>query len=253
MSTKVTLSVIIITFNEAENIARCLESVKWADEIIVVDSGSTDNTVEICQQFKAKIHQQTWLGYGPQKNVALQHATGEWILSLDADEQLSPELEQRIKTIMSTENSKDAYQIKRPVVFYHQVIKHACGAEQTVRLFKRGKAQFSTDMVHEKVLVSGSIGVIEQPIYHYSFANVATVINKMNKYTDLVAQQRYEQGKKGSIIKAVTHALWMFIRVYFLKLGFLDGRLGFVLAMSFAEGAYYRYVKLYYLNQRDSK
>jgi glycosyltransferase involved in cell wall biosynthesis len=249
MTSKNRLSVIIITKNEANNIKRCLDSVTWADEIIVVDSGSTDNTVVLCQQYTSQVLQTDWPGYGPQKNRALQQATGDWVLALDADEQVSIPLREKIQTLIQQADSKDAYAIKRPVVFYGQLIKHACGADQTVRLFKRGKAKFSDDIVHETVVVDGLVGKINQPIYHYSFNSIAAILAKMNKYTDLVAEQRAACGKHGSIFKAVTHASWMFIRVYLLKAGFLDGKAGFVLAMSFAQGAYYRYIKLLYVKQ----
>lgn len=240
------LSVVIITKNEANNIKRCLESVKWADEIIVVDSGSTDATLSICEQYHAHTFSNEWLGYGPQKNLALEKAQYPWVLSLDADEQVSTVLRGKIQTILENESAYAAYAIKRPVMFFGQQIKHACGADQTVRLFKRGHAKFSDDIVHETVLVEGKVGHIEQPIYHYSFESIAMIIAKMNKYTDLVSQQRIAKHQKSSLFKAITHAAWMFFRVYILKAGFLDGRAGFVLAVGFAEGAYYRYVKMLY-------
>lgn len=243
------LSVIIITKNEANNIRRCLESVKWANEIIVVDSGSTDDTVDICREYTAKVSQTTWHGYGPQKNIALAQATRAWVLSLDADEEMSIALRDKIQQILQGDQGYDAYTVKRPLVFLGQIIKHACGAGNDIRLFKREQACFTDAMVHETVVVDGSVGKLSQPILHYSFTNVAVVIEKMNKYTTLVAQQRAAAGRKGSLFKAVTHALWMFIRVYLLKGGFLDGRAGFILSVGFAEGAYYRYVKLLTLRQ----
>lgn len=244
------LSVVIITKNEAAVIERCLRSVSFADEIIVVDSGSHDETVKICEKYTDNVFHQDWLGYGPQKNAALDKATGDWVLSLDADEEVSPALHKKIVTVIKTGAKFAGFTIKRPVVFYGKMIKHACGAEQTVRLFKRGQANFTNDIVHETVKVDGEIGSIEEPIYHYSFRSVGDILNKMNKYTDLVAEQRHQRGKKGSIFKAITHAWWMFIKVYLIKAGFLDGKAGFVLAVSFAQGAYYRYVKLYYLGLR---
>ncbi len=241
------LSVTIITQNEAKNIRRCLESVRFADEIIIVDSGSHDETVAICKEFTPHVFQIDWPGYGVQKNNALQKATGEWVLSLDADEEVSTELAAHIEKLMTQATTAEAYAIKRPVVFWNKLIKHACGADQTVRLFKRAHAKFSNDIVHETVVVDGQVGKIEQPIYHYSFGSIHTIVAKMNKYTDLVAEQRFARGKKSSIFKAVTHAWWMFLKIYILQAGFLDGNAGFVLAVSFAQGAYYRYVKLLYL------
>ena len=249
-----TLSVTIITKNEAANIKRCLESVRWADEIIVVDSGSTDNTLEICREYTDKIYSTDWPGYGIQKNRALSYATKDWVLSLDADEEVSAELKIKIQQILKKSADKNldsdaAYTIFRPVVFMNKVIKYATGASFDVRLFKHGSAHFTDVSVHEKLVVTGSVGKLTAPIYHYSFGSVATIIEKMNKYTSLVAVQRAAQGQKGSLFKAITHAKWMFIKVYLLQRGFLDGKAGFILAVSFAEGAYYRYVKLYCLNQ----
>jgi glycosyltransferase involved in cell wall biosynthesis len=262
-----TLSVTIITKNEAANIRRCLESVRWVDEIIIVDSGSTDNTLAICREYTDKIFSTDWSGYGIQKNRALSHATQDWVLSLDADEEVSLELKIKIQEILGNPHPSPplhnsaregtlegtggavAYEIFRPVVFLNKIIKYATGASFDVRLFKRGSARFTDVNVHEKLEVTGVIGKLREPIYHYSFGTVATILEKMNKYTTLVAMQRAERGQKGSIFKAITHAKWMFFKVYVLQRGFLDGKAGFILAVSFAQGAYYRYVKLYCLNQ----
>lgn len=244
-----TLSITIITKNEAANIKRCLESIRWADEIIIVDSGSTDNTLDICREYTDKIFSTDWPGYGIQKNRALSYATQDWVLSLDADEEVSPELKIKIQQILKDTQNQDAYTIFRPVVFLGKIIKYATGASYDIRLFKRGCARFTDVSVHEKLEVKGTLGKLSAPIYHYSFGTVATILEKMNKYTTLVAAQRAERAQKGSIFKAITHAKWMFIKVYFLQRGFLDGKAGFILAVSFAEGAYYRYVKLYCLNQ----
>ncbi|MSP53747.1 MAG: glycosyltransferase family 2 protein [Gammaproteobacteria bacterium] len=277
-----TLSVTIITKNEAANIRRCLESVRWVDEIIIVDSGSTDDTLAICREYTDKTFSTDWPGYGIQKNRALSHATKDWVLSLDADEEVSAELKIKIQEILGSLHPNPpvacprqgssstregtalsnppslagegrvgvaAYKIFRPVVFLNKIIKYATGASFDVRLFKRGCARFTDVSVHEKLVVTGSVGKLREPIYHYSFGTVAIILEKMNKYTTLVAAQRAERGQKGSIFKAITHAQWMFIKVYLLQRGFLDGKAGFILAVSFAEGAYYRYVKLYCLNQ----
>lgn len=245
------LSVIIITKNEARNIRRCLESIKWADEIIIVDSGSQDDTLAIAREYTDNIFETDWLGYGKQKNRALDLATKDWVLSLDADEQISPELKIKINEVLMTPKNYVAYTIKRPVVFLHKIIKYACGADNTVRLFKRGCAHFTDDIVHETVKVDGKVSKIDEPIFHYSFIDVAAILEKMNKYTSLVAEQRAAAGKKGSVFKAISHAIWMFIKVYLLKAGFLDGRAGFILSVAFAEGAYYRYIKLLTLEKNS--
>jgi glycosyltransferase involved in cell wall biosynthesis len=245
-----TLSVIIITKNEEKNIRRCLESVKFADEIILVDSGSTDKTLEIAREFTSNIHSTDWPGYGQQKNRALNLATKDWLLSLDADEEVSSDLQKKIKWVLSASTSSDAYKIFRPVIFMNRLIKYASGADFSVRLFKRQRARFTDDVVHETLIVNGTTGKLFEPIYHYSFGDVATILTKMNKYTTLVAEQRAARGLRGSIFKAITHSLSMFLKVYILKRGFLDGTPGFILAVSFAEGSYYRYIKLYCLTKK---
>jgi glycosyltransferase involved in cell wall biosynthesis len=247
-----TLSVTIITKNEAKNIRRCLESIMWADEIIVLDSGSTDDTLAICKEYTSKIYSTDWPGFGPQKNRALSYATQDWVLSLDADEVVSDELMTKIQAILvAPVIDLNGYAINRPVVFLDKIIRHATGASKTIRFFKRGHGHFSDVQIHEELLVEGKVGYLAEPIYHYSFGEVADVLTKLNRYTSLVAEQRAARGKKGSLLQAIISAVWMFSKVYFFKLGFLDGGAGFILAISFAQGAYYRYVKLWALTHRN--
>lgn len=247
-----TLSVIVITKNEAKNIRRCLESVKWADEIIVLDSGSVDETLTICQEYTPLVFSTDWPGFGVQKNRALAKATQDWVLSLDADEEVSDELAAKISTLLAGHHTNCVgYAIKRPVVFLNQLIRYATGASETVRLVKRGFAKFTDSTVHEELVVTGKIGYLSEPIYHYSFGDLADILTKLNRYTSLVAEQRQARGKKGSLTQAILSAWWMFFKVYFFKRGFLDGRAGFLLAISFAEGAYYRYAKLLTLNLKN--
>ena len=247
-----TLSIIIITHNEAANIKNCLESVKFADEIIVVDSGSTDNTVAICQQYTQNIFQTDWPGFGRQKNRALQYVSGDWILSLDADEQLSPELKTEIqKAIYSREFQ--AYAIPRQSKYCGKTIQYgAWRNDKVIRLFQRGKAIFSDDDVHERLIVDGKIGTLIGKILHDSFQDLEEVLSKVNHYSSAGAKQRAQRGKKSNISKAILHGMWTFIRDYFIKRGFLDGREGFMLAVSNAEGCYYSYVKLMFLNEQES-
>ncbi len=242
------LSAIIITKNEAHNIRRCLESIKWADEIIVVDSGSQDDTLAICREYTDKIIvTDDWPGFGPQKQRALDQANGEWVLSIDADEEVSAELRKEIiHATLQTHYS--GFTLSRPVIFYDQIIKHALGSNRTLRLLQRKCGRFSEDKIHETILVDGKIGHLTQPLYHYSFRCVDDILTKMNRYSSLSAKQKHQRSKRSSSLKAIVSALWMFIRVYFIKLGFLDGRAGLLLAVSFAEGAFYRYMKLLYLN-----
>lgn len=243
------LSVIIITYNEEARIRRCLESLKWADEIIIFDSGSTDQTLAICKQYTSLIWQTDWPGYGPQKQRALEQATGTWVLSVDADEVVSQPLQAEILAVTQAPDALAGYQLARPLVFYGQVIRYANGQQQCLRLVRRHLARFTADAVHESLLVDGAQANLKQPLYHYSVDSVHDMLKKMNHYTDLSAEQKFKAGKRGSLWRAVLAACWMFVRVYVLQAGFLDGAAGLVLAMGFAEGAFYRYAKLYYLAQ----
>jgi glycosyltransferase involved in cell wall biosynthesis len=245
-----TLSVIIITKNEAEDIRQCLKSVSWADEIVVLDSGSSDNTVEICKQYTEKVFVTDWPGFGIQKNRALGKATGDWVLSLDADEWLSGKLIQEIQQTIQQKTNYDAYAFPRLSKFCGKYMQFgAWRHDKVLRLFKRGQAQFTNSLVHEKLVANGETGMLESSLFHDSFKNLEEVINKMNQYSSASAQSRSQAGKKTSLFSAIVHGVWTFLKCYFLQAGFLDGREGFILAVSNAEGSYYRYLKLLYLNQ----
>lgn len=242
------LSVTIITKNEVQRIEACLKSVAWADEIIVVDSGSTDGTLDLCQQYTDKIFVTDWPGYGVQKQRALELATGDWILSLDADERVTPALKEEILTVIPN-TSLDAFDIPFESEYCGKIIRFGdWWKDSQVVLFRRHKGRFTPLLVHEAIEVQGKIGKLTGKIHHTTFPTLSDVLKKMNDYSSLSAEQKHQQGKKGSLIKAISHGIWTFLRGYFLKLGFLDGREGFLLAISNAEGAYYRYLKLMYLN-----
>ncbi len=247
------LSIIIITKNAATHIEACLTSVAWCDEIIVVDCGSSDNTVALCRPFTNKVYiTDDWPGFGPQKNRALAKATGKWVLSIDADERITPALQQEIKQAIS-QNSVTAFRVPRQSRYCGRWIKHSGWTpDYVIRLFRRDCGRFSDDLVHEKVQVlqrGGDIGTLKSPLLHYSFNSLEEVLEKVNSYSTANAQMAYAKGKKSSLKKAIFHGLWAFVRTYVLRAGFLDGRVGFMLAVSNAEGTYYRYLKLMYLQE----
>lgn len=246
------ISVIIITKNEAHAIADCLQSVSWADEIIVVDSGSSDDTIKICEQFGAKVTvTDNWPGFGEQKNRALAYATQDWVLSLDADERVTPELRSEIEKVMATPNSISAFRIPRSSSYCGKFIKHSGWVpDYVVRLFRKDSARFSDNIVHERLLTKGEIGTLKHPIRHYAFSDLEEVLDKLNRYSSAGALQKLTQTKKSSLSKAIRHGLWAFMRTFFIQAGFLDGREGFMLAVSNAEGVYYRYLKLMYLQEK---
>ena len=245
------ISVIVITKNEAASIARCLDSVNWADEIVVLDSGSTDDTVDICRKHAAHVHQTDWPGFGPQKNRALDRASGDWVLSLDADEWVMPALRDEIANVIAQRQDAVAFRLPRLSSFCGRFMRHSgWWPDHVVRLFRRGAARFSDDAVHERVIVDGKTGTLQEPLMHETFVDLDELLEKMNNYSTLSAQDMQRAGKHAGLATAVARAAWAFVRTYFLRGGFLDGREGFMLAVATAEGTYYRYVKLLLLQKK---
>ena len=251
-----TLSVILITRNEEANLADCLASLEGiAQQIVVVDTNSSDRTLEIAKSYGAAIAQPPdWPGFGPQKNRALDLATGEWVLSLDADERLTPALKSEIVTAIHHSAHVDCFAIPRLSWYCGRFIRHSgWNPDYVDRLFKRGSARFSDDLVHERLIPSGQVAKLENPMLHYSFMNYSQVLQKIDRYSTASAEQAFAQGKTSTPLKAVLHGAWSFFRTYFLRAGFLDGPQGFTLAMSNAQGTYYRYIKLWHLIREASK
>lgn len=248
------LSVIIIAKNEQANIKRCLESVHFADEVIVLDSGSTDNTVAIAKQYTDQVFLTDWKGYGVQKQRALSKAKGDWVLNLDADEFVTKQLQETIKKAIAADEA-DAYRIAIQMVFYNQPLKYSGSPKRHVRLFKRTKARYSDDIIHEKVLMmpGSRISRIKQPILHHSFQDVSHVLYKLNKYSSYSAKVRIESNKKTGFIRTLISAGWMFGRCFILQRGFLDGKLGFLFALFHAQGAFYRGIKQMYKDRNIDK
>jgi glycosyltransferase involved in cell wall biosynthesis len=238
------LSIVIITKNEADNIRACLESVKWADEIIVVDSGSSDATVEICRELGAHVYQHDWPGFGMQKNRALSYATHEWVFSIDADERVTPELESELIKAMEVA-SKDGYYVPRRSQFCGKFIRHSGWyPDYELRLFKRTKGKYSEDLVHERVILEGDAGRLTSPLLHYSYLNEADVQRKTEQYARSGAIQMLKNGKTATSVDAPLRAGWAFIRTYFLRLGFLDGIAGFNIALMNFRTTYRKYRQL---------
>ncbi len=248
------LSIILITKNEEANLKDCLESVSFADEIIVVDSQSSDKTQEIARSFGVKLEiTSDWPGFGPQKNRALNLATQDWVLSIDADERVTPELKQEILTAIASPNAADCYAIPRSSWYCGRFMKHSGWYPDYVdRLFKRGSAKFSDHLVHERLLPTGSSGKLKNHFLHYSYRDFSQVLKKVDVYSSAAAQQAFKQGKKGGLGEALIHGFWAFFRTYVLRRGFLDGKHGLALAISNAATSYYKYLKLWQLhNKKD--
>jgi glycosyltransferase involved in cell wall biosynthesis len=253
MHLSLTLSVIIITKNEAPVIRRCLESIRWADEIIVLDSGSTDDTVAICKEYTEQVYPTDWPGYGPQKNRALAKASGQWVLSLDADEWIPAALQIEIQSVIShPQPSLDGFFISRKTQYLGQWMRYGdLAKDRVLRLFRRDQAHFKPYIVHESVQVySGKVGQLTQPLCHESYPNIEKVLDRLNAYTTLSASQRLQQGKKSTVTKALFNAGWAFFRTYLWRLGFLDGKIGFIFAICSAENSFYRHVKLTFASKQ---
>ena len=251
-----TLSVILITRNEEANLDDCLASLEGiAQQIVVVDTNSADRTLEIAQKYGATIAQPSdWPGFGPQKNHALDLATGDWVLSLDADERLTPALRSEIVTAVHHSPQINCFAIPRLSWYCGRFIRHSGWSPDYVdRLFKRGTARFSDDLVHERLIPNGAVAKLENPMLHYSFMNYSQVLQKLDRYSTASAEQAFAQGKTSSPLKAVLHGVWAFIRTYIIRAGFLDGGQGFALAISNGQGTYYRYIKLWHLHQEARK
>jgi glycosyltransferase involved in cell wall biosynthesis len=249
-----TLSIIIITRNEAANIEACLDSVAFADEVIVLDSGSSDATVRLASEKGAKLHlTQDWPGFGPQKNRALALASGDWVLSLDADERVPADLAAEIQKLLS-QPGQIAFEIPRLTQFCGQWIRH-CGwtPDHVLRLFKRDAARFSNDLVHEKVLLAPGVkfGRLRAHLLHYSYPTPAHYWRKLEQYSQAWAAQRCAGGQKASMWRAGLAGVVAFLRSYFFRLGFLDGAMGFAVCTMQAQAAFGKYFALYCLNQRN--
>ena len=249
------LSVIIITKNEALNIRSCLESVAWADEIIVVDSGSSDGTVEICRELGAKVYAHDWPGFGTQKNRALSYASKGWVFSIDADERITNELRASIEAVLEhPEGEHDAYEISRLSSYCGRFMRHSGWyPDYVARLFKRDAARFSDDLVHERLIVEGSTGRLQGTLLHYAFDDFEEVLYKINRYSSAGAKMLHQGGRRTTLTAAVLRGIWSFFRTYFLRGGFLDGQKGFMLAISNAEGTYYRYLKLLLMQEMEKQ
>ncbi len=249
-----TLSAIVITRNEANNLHDCLQSMhELVDEIIVVDSQSTDNTVAIAQQHGAKVAQpEDWPGFGPQKNRALDLATCDWVFSIDADERVTPELAAEIKHLLQLGDANVAYKVPRLSSYCGKFIRHAgWQPDYVLRLFKRGTARFSDDLVHERVVTVQPVIALQNHLLHYSYLNFSQVLSKVDAYSTASAKQAYARGRRSSVAGALGHGAWAFFRTYVIRRGFLDGAHGLALSISNAETSYYKYLKLWQMQQAE--
>ncbi|MBN1841167.1 MAG: glycosyltransferase family 2 protein [Deltaproteobacteria bacterium] len=240
------LSVCVICFNEEQNIRRCLESASWADEIVVVDSMSEDKTVEIAKEYTDSVFQRPWTGYENQKNFALSKARGDWIFSVDADEEVTEALRNEIKAEIRKTNAKDGYRIPRRSFYQGRWINHSgFYPDRQLRLFKCERGRWTGGRVHERVEINGSIGDLENDLLHYPYKGIISgQLQTVNNFSTLMAEDMQEKGKRYHVSLLLLRPLFKFVEVYLLKRGFLDGLAGFIIATSSAYAMFIRYVKL---------
>lgn len=247
-----TLSAVLITRDAARHLRECLESLRFCDEIVVVDGGSRDATLQLCAEAGAKVSEiREWAGFGPQKNRAVQLATGDWILSVDADEVVTPELRTAIEQAIRDPRGHAAFEMPRRSSFCGHWMKHGgWWPDHVTRLFRSGAARFSDDIVHERLLVQGRTSRLSVPLKHYSYDTLEQALDKMNRYSTAGAAQAWQRGQRAGLLSAIGRGTWAFVRTYVVRLGVLDGRAGLMLAYYNAQTTYYRYLKLWLLGQR---
>ncbi len=229
------LSVVIIAFNSEKYIKEAVESASFADEVLVLDSGSTDNTAKIAKELGAKVEYQKWLGFGKQKQKAVDLAKNRWVFVLDSDERITEKLQKEIKEILKNPKFR-AYEVPRLNYFFGKPIKH-CGLypDKTIRLFDKEKARFTSDEVHEKVVTDSKTGSLKNHMLHLAYDSVEEFIDKQNRYSSL--------GAKPNRIKAVINPPWTFFKIFFLKLGFLEGWHGYLIAKLYSQYTFWKYIK----------
>jgi len=240
------LSVVVITLNEEERIRETLASVAWADEIVVIDAGSEDKTVALAREFTDHVIIHPWEGFAAQKNYGIEQATGEWILSLDADEQVEPALRAEIATVLSAREASAGYRIARRNVMWGRFIRHGrLYPDWQLRLFRRGRGRFVERAVHESVQVDGDVGRLVAPLLHRSYRDVGDFLRRADRYSTLAADDWVRAGRPFHAIELVTAPLGRFVSMFVLHRGFLDGWRGFLLAVLYAYYVFIRSAKIW--------
>ncbi len=251
------LSVVLIVKDEAENLERCLETATWADEIVVLDSGSTDATLEIARRYTDKVFVEAdWQGFGIQRQRAQAHASGDWILMLDADERITPELRTSIEAVLQAGDRSAAYDIARLSFVFGRFIRHSGWyPDYVTRLYPREKAGYNDSRVHEKLELPPGMPkrVIDGDLIHYTYRDLNHYLVKSAHYAEAWAVQRHERGKRASLLQAFIHGLGCFVKMYIVRAGFLDGRQGLLLALLSAHSTFVKYADLWVRVQKKGE
>ena len=253
-TTRVRLSVVVIAFNEADEIDDCLRSVDWADEIVVVDSGSADRTVEIARRYTARIIHRTWTGYADQKNFAVSQATHDWVFSLDADERVSEALALEVRTLLADTPRHAGFYIPRRNFFLGRPIRYAgWSPDDVLRLFDRRTGRFEPRAVHESVHIEGSVGRLQHPIIHFSYRTLSAFHERAGRYAHLAAGQMREEGKRFHWMDLLGRPVWTFLKMYVIRQGWREGGHGMLLCGLYAYYTFLKYARLWEMQRSDSK
>jgi glycosyltransferase involved in cell wall biosynthesis len=245
------LSVTIITLNEAEHIAAAIDSVRWADEIVVVDAGSTDRTVEIARSAGVRVESRGWPGYAEQKNAAAALASHDWILSLDADERISPALADEVRALMRSGPDVNGYRMPRVTFHLGRWVRTTdFYPDYQTRLYHRQHARWRGLLVHESVEVDGRRGQLQHEIQHHSFRDLADQIDRLNAYSTLSARQMHDAGRRARAWHLLIHPPAAFLRNYLLRRGFMDGTAGLIISLVNSYGVLLKFAKLWELQRR---
>ena len=238
------LTVTIVTWNEEERLRASLESAAWADEIVVVDAESTDKTVALAREFTDRVWVRPWPGFVAQKNFAIEQAGGDWVLSLDADEQVTPELRERIRRILTEDGPADGYSIPRRNIFWGAWVCHGgLYPDWQLRLFRRRAGRFAGEGVHESVRADGRVERLAEPLLHHSYRSLDDFVHRSNRYSTLAAQDWIQRGRRVGLGDLIVRPLARFLSMYIVRMGFLDGWRGLVLAVLYADYVFLRMAK----------
>lgn len=247
---KLKISVAIITKNEEKRLPDCLNSVSFADEIVVVDSGSTDKTIQIAESFGCRVYVEEWKGFGNQKNSAIQKCTNDWVLALDADERVPPLTRDSIADVLKSP-SESAYSFKMKHFIDNRWLKHGGHwPDWHIRLINKNKGAFCGE-IHEKWITKEGYGKIDAYIEHYGFSNYSDMLRNVNDYSSIAAKELFEKGKRVNMLTPIIHGIAMFLKTYIFQKGILDGFDGLIMAVAKANGSFFKYAKLYELQRKE--
>lgn len=240
------ITISIICFNEEKKIRRCLKSVKWADEIVILDSFSTDKTLEICREYTDKIHQHKFDGHIQQKNRAIDLCANEWVFCIDADEVVTDELRASILNIDTSKTEFRGFAVPRKVFYLEKWINHGGWyPDYKIRFFSKKSGRWGGINPHDTVIVNGKTAKLKGDLLHYSYENIRAQLDQVNKFTDIMALEYEKIGEKPSVINLTIRPFIKFFKMYFLKLGFLDGKRGFIIAVIASFYVFIKFVKLF--------